>query len=350
MQRSASLADVDLVELSGGRSGAEQDAALRPGPRRRVVLSTAVAESSLTVPGVRTVVDAGLARVPRIDHARGFGGLDTVRVSRASADQRAGRAAREAPGTVLRAWSAADHGLLLAHTPPEIATADLTGFALLTAGWGDADGLPLLDPPPAGPLAAAREALERLGALAGGRITPSGRAMAEVGLHPRLARALLDGAGWVGPRTAAEVVALLSEDSLLRGGDDLVASWRAAEGDPVWRREVSRLRSSVPSAPSAPSVSGRGGSAGLPRDLAAAVVVALAHPERVARATHRGRCRVRDDGRDGGRGRPGQRAARRPVARGRRRRPRPRAGRRPRPLGGAADRGPRPFRRGGRGP
>ena len=277
LQRNASFDDVDLVELSGGRSGPEQDAALRPGPRRRVVLSTAVAESSLTVPGVRTVVDAGLARVPRIDHARGFGGLDTVRVSRASADQRAGRAAREAPGTVLRAWSAAEHGLLLAHTPPEIATADLTGFALLTAGWGDADGLALLDPPPAGPLAAAREALERLGALAGGRITPSGRAMAEVGLHPRLARALLDGAGWVGARTAAEVVALLSEDSLLRGGDDLVASWRAAEGDPVWRREVSRLRSSAPAA------SGRGGSAGLPRDLAAAVVVALAHPERVAR-------------------------------------------------------------------
>ncbi|WP_328292265.1 ATP-dependent helicase HrpB [Kineococcus sp. NBC_00420] len=283
LQRSAFLTDVDLVELSGGRSGAEQDAALRPGPRRRVVLSTAVAESSLTVPGVRTVVDAGLARVPRIDHARGFGGLDTVRVSRASADQRAGRAAREAPGTVLRAWSAADHGLLLAHTPPEIATADLTGFALLTAGWGDTDGLSLLDPPPAGPLAAAREALDRLGALADGRITPSGRAMAEVGLHPRLARALLDGAGWVGPRTAAEVVALLSEDSLLRGGDDLVASWRAAEGDPVWRREVSRLRSSVPSMPTVPPASGRGGSAGLPRDLAAAVVVALAHPERVAR-------------------------------------------------------------------
>jgi ATP-dependent helicase HrpB len=274
LQRNPSLVDVDLVELSGRRSGADQDAALRPGPRRRVVLSTAVAESSLTVPGVRSVVDAGLSRVPRIDHARGFGGLDTVRVSRASADQRAGRAAREAPGAVLRAWSPADHGLLLAHTPPEIATADLTAFALLTAGWGDADSLPLLDQPPAGPLAAARDALHRLGALSAGRITPLGERMAAIGLHPRLARALLDGADRVGPRTAAEVVALLSEDSLLRGGDDLVAAWRAADGDPAWRREVSRLRSSLPD---------RSGSAPVPRDLAAGVVVALAHPERVAR-------------------------------------------------------------------
>ena len=285
LRRSASEADVDLVELHGRRSGAEQDAALRAGPRRRVVLASAVAESSLTVPGVRTVVDAGLSRVPRLDHARGFGGLDTVRVSRASADQRAGRAAREAPGTVLRAWSAAEHALLLPHTPPEIATADLTGFALLTAGWGDVDALPLLDAPPPGPLAAAREVLHRLGALEDGSLTALGRRVAEVGLHPRLARALLEGAERVGPRTAAEVVALLSEDGLLRGGDDLVAAWRAAETarDPAWRREVARLRSAV--------AAGRGGGAGspreavppLPRDLAAGTVVALAHPERVAR-------------------------------------------------------------------
>ena len=282
LRRSASAADVDLVELHGRRSGAEQDAALRPGARRRVVLASAVAESSLTVPGVRTVVDAGLSRVPRLDHARGFGGLDTVRVSRASADQRAGRAAREAPGTVLRAWSAAEHGLLLPHTPPEIATADLTGFALLSAGWGEVDSLPLLDAPPPGPLAAAREALHRLGALAGGAVTPLGRRMAEVGLHPRLARALLEGAERVGPRTAAEVVALLSEDGLLRGGDDLVAAWRsaAATGDPTWRREVARLRSSLGGGTGA---GGGGGDAQLPRDLAAGTVVALAHPERVAR-------------------------------------------------------------------
>nr|WP_281373292.1 ATP-dependent helicase HrpB [Kineococcus aurantiacus] len=266
--------DADVVPLHGRRSGAEQDAALRPGTRRRVVLSTAVAESSLTVPGVRVVVDAGLSRVPRVDHARGFGGLDTVRVSRASADQRAGRAAREAPGAVLRAWSAADHALLPAHSAPEILTADLTGFALLTAGWGDLEDLALLDPPPAGPLSAAREALHRLGALEGGTITALGRAMADVGLHPRLARALLQGAGRVGSTAAAEVVALLSEDGG-RSGDDLVAAWRAAErdGDPGWRREVRRLRALAPEHPGT----------GVPRDLAAGTVVALAHPERVAR-------------------------------------------------------------------
>ncbi|WP_432564684.1 ATP-dependent helicase HrpB [Kineococcus sp. SYSU DK003] len=265
--------DVDVVQLSGSRSGADQDAALRPGPRRRVVLSTAVAESSLTVPGVRVVVDAGLARIPRLDHARGFGGLDTVRVSRASADQRAGRAAREAPGTVLRAWSAADHALLAAHTAPEILTADLTDFALLTAGWGELDDLALLDAPPAGPLAAARETLRRLGALdPGGAITASGRRMAEVGLHPRLARALLTGAPRVGSRAAAEVVALLSQDAPSRV-DDLAAAWRAAEGEESWRREVSRLLAVVPEAPAA----------GLPRDLAAGTVVALAFPDRIAR-------------------------------------------------------------------
>ncbi|WP_432543218.1 ATP-dependent helicase HrpB [Kineococcus sp. SYSU DK002] len=278
---------VDVVALHGKRSGAEQDDALRPGPRRRVVLSTAVAESSLTVPGVRVVVDAGLARVPRVDHARGFGGLDTVRVSRASADQRAGRAAREAPGTVLRAWSAAEHALLPAHSAPEVLTADLTAFALLTAAWGDLDDLPLLDRPPAGPLAAARDGLHRLGALADGVVTPLGRAMADVGVHPRLARALLRGAELVGPRAAAEVVALLSEDTA-RSGDDLVAAWRAAvrEEPAPWRQEVRRLLAAVPGG------TGRGRPGGLPeglpRDLVAGTVVALAHPERVARQRSEG--------------------------------------------------------------
>ncbi|MEW1956228.1 ATP-dependent helicase HrpB [Kineococcus sp. NPDC059986] len=270
----------DLVPLHGRRSASEQDAALRPGPRRRVVLSTAVAESSLTVPGVRVVVDAGLARVPRFDHARGFGGLDTVRVSRAAADQRAGRAAREAAGTVYRAWSAADHALLTPHTVPEVLTADLTGFALLCAGWGEVADLPLLDAPPAGPLTAARDVLHRLGALSDGTLTPLGRALADVGLHPRLARALLVGAERVGAGTATEVVALLSEDGGAGGGDDLVARWRAADRDPrpEWRREVARLRAALPA--------GRAGARrgpGVPRDLAAGLVVALAHPERVAR-------------------------------------------------------------------
>ncbi|MEZ0492277.1 ATP-dependent helicase HrpB [Kineococcus sp. TBRC 1896] len=280
--------DVDVVSLHGGRSAAEQDAALRPGTRRRVVLATAVAESSLTVPGVRVVVDAGLARVPRFDHARGLGGLDTVRVSRAGADQRAGRAAREAPGTVYRAWSGAEHALLSPHAVPEVLTADLTGFALLCAGWGDVADLPLLDAPPPGPLAAARETLHRLGALADGALTPLGRRMADVGLHPRLARALLEGADRVGRRPAAEVVALLSEDGGPGSGDDLVARWRAAgrERWPQWRREVERLLAALPGG------AGRTAAA-VPRDLAAGLVVALAHPERVARR------RTRDGDRDG---------------------------------------------------
>jgi len=263
-----------VVVLHGRRSGGEQDAALRPGPRRRVVLATAVAESSLTVPGVRTVVDAGLSRVPRVDHARGLSGLDTVRVSRAAAVQRAGRAAREAPGTVLRAWSEADHGLLVPHAPPEIATADLTGFALTAACWGDLADLPLLDAPPAGPLAAAHDVLRRLGALsATGGVTAAGRRIAEVGLHPRLSRALLDGAPLVGRQRVAEVVATLSED-VRPDGDDVVAGWRRARRESRdWQREVRRL---LPSAPAA-------GRTDLPDDLAAGVVVALAHPERIAR-------------------------------------------------------------------
>ncbi|MGI4894559.1 MAG: ATP-dependent helicase HrpB [Janthinobacterium lividum] len=274
-QRLGEVPGVDVTTLHGRRSAAEQDAALRPGARRRVVLASAVAESSLTVPGVRVVVDAGLARVPRVDHARGLAGLDTVRVSRAAAEQRAGRAAREGPGVVLRAWSAAEHGLLAAHPDPEIATGDLTAFALLVACWGEVADLALLDAPPAGPLAAAHDVLRRLGALDDdGVVTAPGRAMAEIGVHPRLARALLEGPGFVGTRRAVEVVAALSED-LRVGGDDLVAAWRANRQDPGWQREVTRLRAAAPRRPDPESA--------LPDDLAAGLIVALAHPERVAR-------------------------------------------------------------------
>ncbi|WP_432490842.1 ATP-dependent helicase HrpB [Kineococcus gypseus] len=280
VQRRLDLPGLDVAVLTGSRTAREQDEALRPGPRRRVVLATAVAESSLTVPGVRVVVDAGLARVPRVDHARGLSGLDTVRVSRAGAEQRAGRAGREGPGTVLRAWSAAEHALLVPEAPPEIATGDLAPFALVAACWGDVADLPLLDAPPAGPLAAARALLRRLGALgADGRVTAAGRAAAAVGAHPRLARALLDGAPRVGAERAAEVVALLSED--VRGrDDDLVATWRDARAGrlpaaPQWRREVRRLRAALPAGETAPP-------GDLPDDLAAGLVAALAFPERVA--------------------------------------------------------------------
>ena len=209
----ADLAGVDVLQLHGRLRPAEQDLALTPGPRRRVVLSTAVAESSLTVPGVRAVVDAGLARTPRTDHRRGLAGLVTVRVSAAVAEQRAGRAGREAPGRVYRCWP---EGELLARYPePEIRTADLTRLALDLACWGtpDGSGLRWWDPPPTGPLQAGQQVLRALGALDDGSVTDRGRRLSELGLHPRLARALLDGAAF-GARTAAEVVALIDDDTL----------------------------------------------------------------------------------------------------------------------------------------
>ncbi|MFC9975805.1 ATP-dependent helicase HrpB [Spirillospora sp. NPDC127200] len=290
-------ADAEVLQVHGQAGAAVQDAVLSPGDRRRVVLATSVAESSLTVPGVRVVVDAGLAREPRTDHARGLGALTTVRVSRAAAEQRAGRAGREAPGTVYRCWSQADHERLAARPRPEIELADLTAFALQAACWGDPDasGLALLDPPPPAALRAARATLAALGALTPetsdgatdpGRVTDRGRALARVGVHPRLARALIDGAREVGGRTAAQVVALLSEPPPPGAGDDLTAIWRALrrDGRPAdahaarWRDEARRLHNAL-----APAGAGPKAPAG-PDDAVVGRVVALAFPERVARA------------------------------------------------------------------
>ncbi|MFE0418677.1 ATP-dependent RNA helicase [Streptomyces tendae] len=191
------LADVDVLQVHGRAPAAVQDAVLAPGARRRVVLATSVAESSLTVPGVRVVVDAGLAREPRVDHARGLSALTTVRASRAAARQRAGRAGREAPGVVYRCWAEAEDARLPRFPSPEIKVADLTAFALQAACWGDPDasGLALLDPPPGGAMAAARSVLEAVGAVdSTGRATERGVRLARLGLHPRLGRALLDAA------------------------------------------------------------------------------------------------------------------------------------------------------------
>ncbi|MEU7803658.1 ATP-dependent helicase C-terminal domain-containing protein [Micromonospora arborensis] len=312
---------VALLPLHGRQRGSEQDAALRPADRRRVVLATALAETSLTVPGVRVVVDAGLSRVPRIDLARGLGALVTVPVSRAAATQRAGRAGREAPGYVYRCWSAATHERLPARAEPEVATADLTGFALELAAWGRPDGvgLALPDVPPAAAMTVARDTLRTLGAVDGdGRITARGRAIAAAGAHPRLARALLDGAGRVGADRAAEVVALLAEESAAGPGDDLVAGWRRlrtgvdAGATARWRTEVRRLRAALPAdSPSdhrtegsrpaggrtggrrtdragGPEGGGRAGSGGLSDDLAAGLLVGLAYPERLARVRRPG--------------------------------------------------------------
>ncbi|TDD24635.1 ATP-dependent helicase HrpB [Nonomuraea diastatica] len=271
-------AGVDVLHVHGQAPARVQDAVLSPGTARRVVLATSVAESSLTVPGVRVVVDSGLAREPRTDHARGLGSLTTVRVSKASANQRAGRAGREAPGAVYRCWPAADHERLADHARPEIVLADLTGFALQAACWGtpDASGLALLDPPPAAAMSAAARVLEALGAVEGRRVTGRGRRMALAGVHPRLARALLD----LGPR-AAEVVALLSEQPPREAGDDLVELWRTARrgGTPYaarWRQETARLRRT---STGGETMAVTGGS----DDALAGTAVALAFPERVAR-------------------------------------------------------------------
>lgn len=280
------LGDVDVLQVHGRASAEAQDAVLAPGARRRVVLATAVAESSLTVPGVRVVVDAGLAREPRVDHARGLGALTTVRASRAAGRQRAGRAGREAPGAVYRCWAEAEDARLPRFPSPEIKVADLTAFALRAACWGDPDasGLALLDPPPAGAMAAAREVLSAIGAVdRAGRVTERGARLGRSGVHPRLGRALLDAGDVCGAEPAAEVVALLSEEAPREYGDDLAGALRAARrgGDAYagrWRAEVRRLRAVAGEVSGPPARA-----AGPGDDRVAGLVAALAFPERVAR-------------------------------------------------------------------
>jgi ATP-dependent helicase HrpB len=293
---------VDVLQVHGRAPAAVQDAVLSPGSgdRRRVVLATSVAESSLTVPGVRVVVDSGLAREPRVDHARGLSALTTVRASQAAGRQRAGRAGREAPGRVYRCWTEAEDARLPRFPAPEIKVADLTAFALQAACWGDpgATGLALLDPPPGGAMAAARSVLSAVGAVdAAGRATERGVRMSRLGLHPRLARALLDAAPVVGADRAAEVVALLSEEPPREYGDDLAGAWRLARrgGDPYasrWRTESRRLRSASTglSQPPVQDSARSGGLEGGPwpagggDDRVVGLVAALAFPERLAQA------------------------------------------------------------------
>ncbi|MEV7500886.1 ATP-dependent helicase HrpB [Streptomyces sp. NPDC093018] len=297
-------AGIEVLQVHGRAPAAVQEAVLSVGERRRVVLTTSVAESSLTVPGVRVVVDSGLAREPRVDHARGLSGLTTVRASRAAGRQRAGRAGREAPGAVYRCWAEAEDGRLPAFPAPEIKVADLTSFALQTACWGDPDasGLALLDPPPGGAMAAARAALVAVGAVdSAGRATERGVRLSRLGLHPRLGRALLDTSG-----AGAEVVALLSEEVPWEYGDDLAGALRSARrgGDGYagrWAAEVRRLRSVAaefsgpPGRESGPRVSPGPGTgirgpaqpippAGAGADGLVGLVAALAFPERVGKS------------------------------------------------------------------
>lgn len=205
----------EVLPLYGAMDFKAQRAALAPpGPRRRIVLATAIAETSLTIPGVTVVVDAGRARRARFDPGSGMSRLVTERVSRAEAEQRRGRAGRVAPGICYRLWARAEEGALPAFAPPEIAVADLAGLALELALWGSSGAdLAFLTPPPEAALAEARALLADLGALDGqGRITAHGRALAALPLHPRLAHMLL-AAG----RGAADLAALLAERDPLSG-------------------------------------------------------------------------------------------------------------------------------------
>jgi ATP-dependent helicase HrpB len=214
---------VRILPLYGDLPAAEQEAAIQPSPsgRRKVVLATSIAETSLTIEGVRVVIDAGLSRVPRFSPRTGMTRLETVRVSRAAADQRRGRAGRLGPGVCIRLWSEADDRLLRPYAVPEILEADLAPLALelAVAGVSDPGELRWLDAPPAAAYAQALELLRELGALDGsGRGTAHGRAMASLGLHPRLAHMLLRARDQGQGAVACDLAALLGERDVLRGG------------------------------------------------------------------------------------------------------------------------------------
>ena len=218
--------DLLLCPLHGELELSAQRAAIEPAPagRRKVVLATNIAETSLTIDGVRVVIDAGLARVPRFDPGSGMTRLATQRISRAAATQRAGRAGRLEPGVCYRLWSETQHDQLSAYDSPEIVQADLSGLALQLARWGvTPQELSWLDVPPAAAYAQAGELLQRLGALdERGVLTRHGQAMAELPAHPRIAHMLLRGHGLGLAERASELAALLGERDILRGaGADL---------------------------------------------------------------------------------------------------------------------------------
>ncbi|HET6907288.1 MAG TPA: ATP-dependent helicase HrpB [Rhodanobacteraceae bacterium] len=295
----ASATHIEIFPLHGELSLAEQHAALSPAEpgTRRVILATNVAESSLTLPGIRAVVDLGLAREPRFDPNSGFTRLQTVNISQASADQRAGRAGRTAPGAAYRLWPQSQR--LEASRTPEIAQAELSSLALELAAWGvgeDAEAaLRWLDPPPPGALAQARDLLQRLGAMDDSlRITKLGRAMLQLGAQPRLAAAALRA-----PETqravVADLLALLEARSPLRGAfnDDLRATLSALH---VWRDGGARVQNTDAGALAAIEQSARGwrkrlevrsAPSGVPDAFTVGNLLLHAFPDRAARQDER---------------------------------------------------------------
>ncbi len=216
-------ANTDLAPLYGQLSPAEQDRAIQPAPesRRKIVLATSIAETSLTIEGVRIVIDSGFRRVPVYEPATGMTSLATRRVSRAGADQRRGRAGRTSPGICIRLWHQGQSAALEPFETPEILAADLSGLLLDLANWGvtDPKALAFLDPPPAPAWAEAKALLQRLDAIDEvGHLTPAGKALAKLPLHPRLAHMVVAGAEDGDAQTAAELAVLIGERGL--GGDD----------------------------------------------------------------------------------------------------------------------------------
>ena len=275
---------VDVVPLYGALDRETQDRAIQPaGPgRRKVVLATSVAETSLTIEGVRVVIDAGLSRVPRFEASSGLTRLATVPVSRSSAEQRRGRAGRTEPGVCYRLWDEASTRGLIAHQRPEILEADLTGFALDLARWGAraTEGLALLDQPPAGAFAEARKVLERLGALDGeGGLTAHGRRLTRIPLAPRLAHMVAAASDAGDAVLGARMAAILSEPGLGGTDTDLRDRLRGLERD-----RSQRARDALKLADRWATAAG-GGQKTAGRDEAAiGALLAEAFPERVARA------------------------------------------------------------------
>ena len=241
--------EIDLHKLHGGIEPAAQRRALAaplPG-KRKLVLATSIAETSVTLQDVRIVVDSGLARRPRYDRGAGLTRLATERASRAAVTQRAGRAARQAPGVAIRLWEEAANASLPAHDPPEILEADLSSLLLTCLLWGEADPtrLPFLDAPPAAALDEARKRLATLGAIdAAGRATGHGRAIAALPLEPRLAHMLLDARDRGFAAAAADVAVLLTERGLGGNDADLELRWRRWRSDKSQRAEASRTLAS----------------------------------------------------------------------------------------------------------
>jgi len=273
-------ASIDIVALYGALDAREQDRAIAPPPpgRRKIVLATSIAETSLTIEGVRMVIDSGLSRVPRYEPDVGLTRLETVRVARAAADQRRGRAGRTEPGVCYRLWDEPQTGALEPYTRPEILSADLSAFVLDLAQWGTADPatLAFLDPPPAAALNEARALLAELGAIdAAGRITEEGRRLRALPLPPRLARMVVDAAAEGAGQRAAEIAAVLTERGL--GGDDVDLRHRLDQ----FRRDRSRRAEDAREMAKRWSETAGGKQRG--GELSPGAVLALAYPDRIAR-------------------------------------------------------------------